>query len=236
MTRARRAAAGVALAMLAAGCGSGAVRPAATRAPAPVPLSLVTALTSAGTTWATIPMGAPSGPNQFWQLFMLSGPSGRWSLRTPPGIATNGALVLAGSGRQTLITGIRPSLDLGFSPVTATRDGGGTWSSLPPDPGFADVPDALAAAADGRLLALGLNQGVQAAASQQAAWTTLTTVKDLAATAAGRRCALPGSPRSPTPRPGHRCWPGSAAGRARPACSAAKAEAGSWPARSCPPR
>jgi hypothetical protein len=190
MTRARRAAAGVALAMLAAGCGSGAVRPAATRAPAPVPLSLVTALTSAGTTWATIPMGAPSGPNQFWQLFMLSGPSGRWSLRTPPGIATNGALVLAGSGRQTLITGIRPSLDLGFSPVTATRDGGGTWSSLPPEPGFADVPDALAAAPDGRLIALDVNQTVQASASQQAGWSTLTTGKALAATAAGRRCAL----------------------------------------------
>ncbi|HEY7146821.1 MAG TPA: hypothetical protein VH637_21465, partial [Streptosporangiaceae bacterium] len=155
-----------------------------------MPLSLATSLASAGTTWATIPMGAPSGPNQFWQLFTLSGPSGRWSLRTPPGIATNGALVLAGPGRQTLITGIRPSLDLGFSPVTVTRDGGGTWSSLPPEPGFADVPDALAAAADGQLLALGLNQAVQTAASQQAAWTTLTTVKDLAATAAGRRCAL----------------------------------------------
>jgi len=190
MTRARRAAAGLALIMLAAGCGSRAERPAGTPAPAPVPLSLVTALTLAGTTWATIPMGAPSGPNQFWQLFTLSGPSGRWSLRTPPGIATNGALVLAGPGRQTLITGIRPSLDLGFSPVTATRDGGGTWSSLPPEPGFADVPDALAAAPDGRLIALDVNQTVQASASQQAGWTTLTTAKDLAATAAGRRCAL----------------------------------------------
>jgi hypothetical protein len=135
-------------------------------------------------------MGAPSGPNQFWQLFMLAGPGGRWSLRTPPGIATNGALVLAGQDRQTLITGIRPSLDLGFSPVTATRDGGGTWSSLPPDPGFANVPDALAATAGGRLIALGLDQAVQVADSQQAAWTTLTTAKALAATAAGRRCAL----------------------------------------------
>jgi len=190
MTRARRAAVGLALVMLAAGCGSGAERTAGTPAPAPAPLSLATSLTSAGTTWATIPMGAPSGPNQFWQLFTLSGPAGRWSLRTPPGIATNGALVLAGTGRQTLITGIRPSLDLGFSPVTATRDGGGTWSSLPPEPGFADVPDALAAAPDGRLIALDVNQAVQASASQQAGWFTLTTGKALAATAAGRRCAL----------------------------------------------
>ena len=194
MTRARaakaRAAAGLTLAMLAAGCGSSAARPAATRPPAPAPLSLATALTSAGTAWATVPMGAPSGPNQFWQLFALAGPGGRWSLRTPPGIATNGALVLAGPGRATLITGIRPSLDLGFSPVTVTRDGGGSWSSLPPEPGFADVPDAFAAAADGQLIALGVDQAVQAAASQQAGWSTLITGKALAATAAGRRCAL----------------------------------------------
>jgi len=192
MTRARRAVAGLALAMLAAGCGSSAARPAGTPPAGPVPLSLATALTSAGTAWATVPMGAPSGPNQFWQLFMLTGPGGRWSLRTPPGVATNGALVLAAQRGPTLVAGIRPSLDLGFSPVTETLDGGGTWSSLPPEPGFADVPDALAAAAGGQLIALGADQAVQAAVSQQAAWTTLITGKALAATAAGRRCALAG--------------------------------------------
>ena len=189
---ARRAAAGLALALLAAGCGSSAARPAGTPAPASAPLSLATALTSAATAWATIPMGAPSGPNQFWQLFMLTGPGGRWSLRTPPGVATNGALVLAAQRGQTLVTGIRPSLDLGFSPVTATQDGGASWTSLPPQAGFADVPDALAAAAAGQLIALGLNQAIQVADAQHASWTTLTTAKALAATAAGRRCALAG--------------------------------------------
>jgi hypothetical protein len=182
----------LALAIAVAGCGSSAERPAAPHPPKPVPLSLATSLTSAGTAWATIPMGAPSGPNQFWQLFTLTSPAGRWSLKTPGGVATNGALVLAGPGRQTLTAGIRPSLDLGFSPVTTTRDGGGSWSSLPPDPGFADVPDALAAAGGGRLIALGLHQAVQVAGPRQAAWTTLTTGRALAATAAGRRCALTG--------------------------------------------
>ena len=67
-------------------------------------------------------------------------PGGRWSLKTPGGVATNGALVLAGPGQQTLTAGIRPSLDLGFSPVAVTRGGRGSWSSLPPDPGLADVP------------------------------------------------------------------------------------------------
>ena len=196
MRRARaartRAAAGLALVVLTVGCGSSAERSAATPPPKPAPLSLATSLTSAGTAWATIPMGAPSGPNQFWQLFTLSGPGGRWSLKTPGGVATNGALVLAGPGKQTLTTGIRPSLDLGFSPVTTTRDGGATWSSLLPDPGFADVPDALAAAADGRLIALGLDQAVVVAGPLRAGWTTLTTAKTLAATPAGRRCALAG--------------------------------------------
>ena len=147
MTRARRATAGLALAIAVAGCGSSAERQAAPHPPKPVPLSLATSLSSAGTAWATIPMGAPSGPNQFWQLFTLTNSGGRWSLKTPGGVATNGALVLAGPGKQTLTAGIRPSLDLGFSPVTTTRDGGGSWSSLPPDPGLADVPDALAATA-----------------------------------------------------------------------------------------
>jgi len=188
----RRAALTLTLAVLAAGCGSSAARPPATRPPAPVPLSLATALTSAGTAWATIPMGAPSGPNQFWQLFTLTGTSGRWTLRTPPGIATNGALILAGPGRQTLITGIRPSLDLGFSPVTATQDGGGSWTSLPPEPGFANVPDALAATPGPRLIALDTDQAVHATASPQAGWSVLTSGKALAATPAGRRCGLAG--------------------------------------------
>jgi len=190
MTRARIAVAGLTLAIAAAGCGSSAARPSEPHPPAAVPLSLETALTAAGTVWATVPMGAPSGPNQFWQLFTLTSPGGQWTLQTPPGTATNGALILAGPGRQTLITGIRPSLDLGFSPVIATRDGGGTWSSLPPEPGFANVPDALAAAPGGSLIALDQDQAVRAAADQQANWTTLTTGKALATTAAGRRCAL----------------------------------------------
>ncbi len=193
MTGLRRATAGLALTILTAGCGSGG-RPAETNPSPPAPLLLATALTTAGIAWATVPMGAPSGPNQFWQLFMRSGSGsgGRWSLRTPPGIATNGALVLAGQDGRTLITGIRPSLDLGFSPVTMTRDGGGSWSSLPPDPGLADVPDALAVAADGRLIALGLDQDVEVTGPRQAGWTTLTSGKALAATAAARSCGLTG--------------------------------------------
>jgi hypothetical protein len=73
-----------------------------------------------------------------------------------------------------------------------TRDGGSSWSSLPPDPGLADVPDALAAAADGRLIALGLDQDVEVVGPRQAGWTMLTSGKALAATAAARSCGLTG--------------------------------------------
>ena len=86
--------------------------------------SVTTAVTGPGATWAAVPMGAASGANQFWQLFMLPAGGGRWSLETPPDIATNGALILAGQAGQGLIVGERPSLYLTFSAITATRDGG----------------------------------------------------------------------------------------------------------------
>jgi hypothetical protein len=178
----------LAVVLLAAGCGNTA-SPAAARPTAAVQLSAATSLASAdGGSWATIPMGG-TGPNLFWQLFALPTAGGRWSLRTPPAIATNGALVLATPG-QALVVGIRPSLDLSFSPVTSTSDGGRDWTTIPPDPGLANVPDALAAAPDGSLIALDLDQRVSAASAGSAAWSTLTSRPAVAATPAGRDCDL----------------------------------------------
>jgi len=48
----------------------------------------------AGVTWATIPMGAASGADEFWQLFVLPAGGSPWFLRTPPNVAANGAIVL----------------------------------------------------------------------------------------------------------------------------------------------
>ena len=118
------------------------------------PESMVTSVQTTGATWATVPMGATAGPNEFWQLFTRPAGSPNWRLQTPPGIATNGALVLAGAG-ATLTAGIRPSIDLTFSPVTSTSDGGKSWGTSPPQTGLAGNPDALAAAPDGHLIALG---------------------------------------------------------------------------------
>jgi photosystem II stability/assembly factor-like uncharacterized protein len=192
MTRSWRAAAALAVAILAAGCGSVSSRTEAGNSSAPVPLSLATAETGPGATWAAVPMGVASGPNLFWQLFMLPAGGTRWSLQTPPDIATNGALLLAGQAGQGLITGERPSLSLTFSAITTTRDGGRNWATLPPTSGLANVPDALAVAPDGHLIALGGNHQVSVTGSAGTGWTTLTTEHALAATPAGRGCALTG--------------------------------------------
>ncbi|MGD0556949.1 MAG: hypothetical protein ABSA93_18470 [Streptosporangiaceae bacterium] len=162
-------------AILAAGCGSATIRTQAQATPATpaVSLTLSTAQTSADGTWATVPMGA-TGPNLFWQLFRLPATGGRWSLQTPPDIATNGALVLA-PRQGTLVTGIRPSLDLTYSPVTATADDGQAWTTLPPDDGLANVPDALAAAPDGHLMALDTDHQISVLSPGGSSWTTLTS-------------------------------------------------------------
>jgi uncharacterized protein YceK len=94
---ARVTAAALGLALLAGGCGSVPGRTAAPGPAAPAPLSLQTSMQGAWATWATVPMGAASGEDQFWQLFALPAGGSQWRLRTPPNIATNGAIVLAAS-------------------------------------------------------------------------------------------------------------------------------------------
>jgi hypothetical protein len=139
-----------------------------------------------------------TGPNLFWQLFSLSAGGAKWSLQTPPAAATNGALILASQDgakpdEETLTAGIRPSLDLSFSPVTATPDRGHSWQTIVPASGLANVPDALAAAPGGQLLSLGSDQQVSEIASAAApGWSRLTSQRALAETAAGRDCALTG--------------------------------------------
>ena len=212
----RRARAGVlaAGAVLAAGtglaaCGSSVSHPAeaAPSAPVAAALSAMSAVPIANATWATVPMGAVTGPNEFWQLFRLPAGSSRWALETPPDIATNGAILLAGQGGSgaggaagragsgaataALTAGVRPSLDLSFSPITSTADGGHSWATLPPESGLANQADALAAAPDGHLIALSQDHTADVF-SGNGSWTTLTSEHALAAAPAVRSCALTG--------------------------------------------
>ncbi len=183
----------LAAAVLAAGCGSAAPATGGSpaQATAPRPPSLNTALVTAAGTWAVAVMGgSTTRHNDFWQLLVRPAGSTRWKLVTPPGVADNGGLVLAGASGQSLITGFRPSQYLAFTPLALTHDGGQAWSSGNPlGAALAAVPDALAAApGTGNLLALLADGTAKLAAPPYTRWATLATQRPLAVTPAGRHC------------------------------------------------
>ena len=92
-------------------------------------------------------MGGPAASHDnFWQLFVRPAGTSKWHLVTPPGVASNGGLVIAGLGAGPVVAGFRPSQDLSYSPLATTHDNGTAWTPGLLDAGLADVPDALAAA------------------------------------------------------------------------------------------
>jgi len=191
----RRAVLGGLLAVVVAGCGSQAASvapPSIVVQTAPLATSLVT---SQGA-WAIAVMGgSAASENNFWQLFVRPAGASRWSLVTPPAVADNGGLVAAGAeGGAAMLVGFRPSQGLTFSPLAMSSDTGKNWAPGLLDASLADVPDALAVSASGRILAL-LRDGTievapTAAAATAGQWSQLTTLSALAASAPGRRCGL----------------------------------------------
>lgn len=181
-------------AALTAGCGtatSSGPGPAPEAPPAGAPFLATSLVTPAGT-WAIAVMGGSVAThNNFWQLFARPAGSTTWKLATPPGVADNGGLVAAADGRS-LITGIRPSQYLTYTPLALTHDGGEAWSPAGPlDAALANTPDALAAApGTGHLLGLLTSGAVKVATPGYTRWNTLTSQRSLAATPAGRRCGL----------------------------------------------
>jgi hypothetical protein len=192
--------AGLALAaavtMAAAGCGSIAARGNSDAIPKPTPPAplpgLATSFMTQGGSWAVAVLGGTAASeNNFWQLFARPAGASAWRLVTPPGVASNGGLVAAGLGGRSLVAGFRPSQDLAFSPLASTGDDGTSWSAGVLDASLANVPDALTAAPDGdHLLALLSGGQIDQAGRGAAAWSRLSTLRSLAASAAGRRCAV----------------------------------------------
>jgi hypothetical protein len=162
-------------------------------APAGVPLA-TSVLGPDGMSYAIVEMGGKAAANEnFWQLFARPKRGSGWRLITPPGVADNGGLVAAATGRRSLLAGFRPSQDLSFSPLTSTRDDGASWLTAPPLPaGLANVPGALAAGPAGRVLALTTDGEVLLRSGPQAGWHVLVTERALAATPGGRSCGLTG--------------------------------------------
>jgi hypothetical protein len=136
-------------------------------------------------------MGGPAAEHDnFWQLFLRPAGSDRWRLATPPGVASNGGLVLASPGGRSVVAGFRPSQELAFSPLATTDDNGTAWTPGLLDAALADVPDALAAAPEGsRLLALLAGGEVQLSGPGGTGWIRLSTRRALADSPAGGRCA-----------------------------------------------
>jgi hypothetical protein len=196
MKRAAVLAAAAALAVAAAGCGTvnGNARPRTTASPPPsMNTSLVTA---GGATWAVAVLGGSAAQhNNFWQLFVRPAGSQTWRLVTPPGVASNGGLALAGLPGQSALAAFLPSQALAFSPLATTSDSGRTWSAGVLDARLASVPDALAAAPGGsRLLALLADGSIDAAGPGAAAWSPIASTRSLSSAPAGRSC----SPAAPT--------------------------------------
>ena len=177
-----------------AGCGS---TPAASPAPSAVPAAPPPLATSfadgTGPGWTIVEMGGSAAQEEnFWEMFTRAAGSATWRLATPLGVADNGGLVVTGTGPQSLLTGFLPSQDLTFSPLAASSDSGASWSSASPvSPGLADVPDALAAAPDGELIAL-TSGGAELSQNGGGTWTHLSTAGALAATPAGKTCQVTG--------------------------------------------
>jgi hypothetical protein len=184
---------GVALASLAAGCGSQTTTgttPSLQVVTAPLSTSLVTTQGA----WAIAVMGgSAASENNFWQLFVRPAGASRWSLVTPAGVADNGGLVAAGADTSMLI-GFRPSQGLTYSPLATSADAGKSWRPGLLDADLAAVPDALAVGPSGQTLALLHDGSIEAAPTAAAAtagqWSQLTTLPALAASAPGRACGL----------------------------------------------
>jgi hypothetical protein len=192
--RAQRAAALVALGVIAAGCGT-ATAPAhdAARNTGVPPAALNTSVGSTAGTWATVVMGGSAAQyNNFWQLFISPAGTSQWKLITPPGTADNGGLVLAAGGGQSLITAFRPSNLLTFTPLSQTTDAGQAWSAISPlDADLAATPAAMALQPGGdRLIALTAGGVAEDAVAGSASWHVLASERTIAETPAGQHCGL----------------------------------------------
>ena len=124
----------------------------------------------------------------FWEVFARPSGSSSWRLVTPPGVADNGGLVASAYGNSSLTVAVRPSDKLVFSPLAATADGGGSWSTGGPiGSAVAASPDALAASA-GKLLALLSDGAIETSSDQGSTWSALAAPGAIAASPAGRGC------------------------------------------------
>jgi len=192
--------AGLALGL--AACGSGGTAPAG--APVPAGLPQAQAVPGSGGTWATLAMGHVDDPlNTFGELFYRPSCSGTagctggtaWALATPPGVASNGGIMVASNPAGGVTAGFGVSLALRFSPLAESTDAGAVWTGGILPVALAAQPDALAASGPTQRLALSAAPplgpgGVYATSTDLTRWTHLATLGTVTAAASSSGCTL----------------------------------------------
>jgi hypothetical protein len=159
--------------------------------PGPVAAPLASGTTESGVSWATLRTGGPSVGGRFWQLLTQDRATGKWRLVTPPGVADNAGLTVTRASDGTMTAGFVPGQLLKFSPLATSTDDGAHWAQGLLPAGLVPDPDSLAALPDGRLVAV-TPASVEESGAGVENWTTLITLRALAATTDGRRCGLTG--------------------------------------------
>jgi hypothetical protein len=142
-------------------------------------LPLPAAVETPADSWVVLPMGQFGTPdNTFWQLLRAAPGTSQWSVVTPQGVADNGGLVTA-AGVTTASTTVAflPSQLLRFSPLSATSDGGRTWSPAFLPGALAARPNALASGPDGSLAIVGA--AVLHRPSNSSIWSRLVSLAAL---------------------------------------------------------
>lgn len=123
--------------------------------------------------------GAPSGNDRFGELLVNRGHG--WVLDTPPGIATNGGIVVAANG-ATLATAVVPSQLLGFTAV-ARSSATASWSPDVTEGAVAPWPTSISSGTSGTTLLL--DDGTLVRRSRSGRWSH---VDDRGARTAARAC------------------------------------------------
>lgn len=164
----------------------------------PADAGLAQSWTSGASAWAVVALGHLGRRlDTFWQILVRPGGAPRWSIVTPPGVASNGGFSAEGtpggsSGPGVVTAGFQPSQYLTYSPIASTDDGGKTWTAGTLASGLLPVADAVAAEPDGAVLALVRAGGgaLLRSTGSLTAWRTLISRRALDATRAGRACGI----------------------------------------------
>lgn len=129
--------------------------------------------------------------NTFWQLPYRPAGKGTWTNQVKAtATATNGGLILA-SAANRLMVAIRPSVDLTYTPLIETGNGGITWSSGLIDQALAATPAALGLDPAGRAMAItSAKTGSQLEFDNgnPSSWKTVADLQSLNSSPAGKAC------------------------------------------------